>query len=114
MKKILISLIVFVTLGVLYAQSDRILSFFVSQRLVMNEDVSTADQSSEIYFEVDRTSNTAATYIYSPAAGEIDIVSDSAKIGTGSIAIWKIEKSGTTLLVITAADTFVVDSVRSK
>lgn len=40
-------------------------------------------------------------------------VNDSLKVGGGT-QVWKIIKSGTTLLFITAADTFVVDSVRAK
>ncbi len=38
---------------------------------------------------------------------------DSMRLGSGTW-LWKAIKSGTTLLIITGADTFVVDSVRAK
>ena len=42
------------------------------------------------------------------------IVSDSMKVGSSGTWLWKMIKSGTDLLVITGADTFVIDSVKTK
>jgi len=41
-------------------------------------------------------------------------ISDSIKVGTSGTWLWKMIKSGTDLLIITASDTFIVDSVIAK
>lgn len=73
MKKIIISLVVLMVIGLLYAQSDHWLSLFISQRIVMNEDATTSSQSSEIYFETDNSTIGGTEVIYSSTADQLDI-----------------------------------------
>ncbi len=141
MKKSIISLSIFVLLIVMvwtlfpnvYAQtSDYFMSLFVRNRLVMSPDGNTSTQSAEIYFEAGTPDQ--AEYIYGSVDGQLDLVAgtevqiatttldinaaadvaDSLTVGASGTPVWKMIKSGTTLLVITGADTFVVDSVRAK
>ena len=77
-KLILISIAVLTIVGIVYAQSDYIMSLFVRQRLVMQPDATTSTQSAEIYFEAGTADQ--GTYIYESTDGNLSLVTETSVI----------------------------------
>jgi hypothetical protein len=71
-KLIVISLIAVFIIGILLAQGNYVMSWFVSERLVLQDDATTTGQSAELYIEAGTADQ--AEYIYGSVDGQIDLV----------------------------------------